>query len=110
MANSVDPDQMPHFVGSDIGLHCLQLPCFQNHLERPFYLGFYLEQNYFVLTYHILSETICLFCFCVLFTKIYPKNKFTAKNWSDQCNFYSKMTSFLGFFLFENIFTLLKFN
>ena len=22
-ANSVDPDQMPHFVASDLGLHCL---------------------------------------------------------------------------------------
>ena len=24
MANSVDPDQMPHFVASDLGLYCLQ--------------------------------------------------------------------------------------
>ena len=24
MANSVDPDQMPHSVASDLGLHCLQ--------------------------------------------------------------------------------------
>ena len=23
MANSVDPDQMPHSVASDLGLHCL---------------------------------------------------------------------------------------
>ena len=22
-ANSVDPDQMPHYVASDLGLHCL---------------------------------------------------------------------------------------
>ena len=26
MANSVDPDQMPHSVASDLGLHCLQRP------------------------------------------------------------------------------------
>ena len=26
MANSVDPDQMPHSVASDLGLHCLQTP------------------------------------------------------------------------------------
>ena len=37
----------------------------------------------------LLSETICLFCFFVLFSKIYPKIKFMAKNWSDLCNFYS---------------------
>ena len=23
LANSVDPDQMPHFVASNLGLHCL---------------------------------------------------------------------------------------
>ena len=23
MANSIDPDQMPHSVASDLGLHCL---------------------------------------------------------------------------------------
>ena len=32
---------------------------------------------------HILSETICIFSFCVLFSNIYPKLKVTAKNWSD---------------------------
>ena len=26
MANSVDPDQMPHSAASDLGLHCLQRP------------------------------------------------------------------------------------
>ena len=26
MANSVDPDQMPHSVASDLGLHCLLRP------------------------------------------------------------------------------------
>ena len=23
LANTVDPDQMPHYVASDLGLHCL---------------------------------------------------------------------------------------
>ena len=23
LANNVDPDQMPHYVASDLGLHCL---------------------------------------------------------------------------------------
>ena len=26
MANSADPDQMPHFVAFDLGLHCLLRP------------------------------------------------------------------------------------
>ena len=56
-----------------------------------FCLVFYLKWNYFVLIDHILSKNICLFCFCVLFSKMYPKIKFMAKNWSDLCNFYNKV-------------------
>ena len=54
-------------------------------------LAFDFKWKYFVLTDHILSKTICLFCFCVFFSNSYPKIKFTAKNWSDLCNFYSKV-------------------
>ena len=25
LTNNVDPDQMPHYVASDLGLHCLPL-------------------------------------------------------------------------------------
>ena len=25
LANDVDPDQMPHYVASDLGLHCLSM-------------------------------------------------------------------------------------
>ena len=57
-----------------------------------FCLAFYFKWKYFVLIDHILSETICLFCFCALFSNIYPKIKFMAKNWSDLCNFYSKVS------------------
>ena len=32
MANSVDPDQMPHSAASDLGLHCLQRPVCPNIL------------------------------------------------------------------------------
>ena len=39
----------------------------------------------------ILSESICLFYFFLLFSNMYPKIKFMAKNWSDLCNFYSKV-------------------
>ena len=38
-----------------------------------------------------MSETICLLCFCVLFSNIYTTIKVTAKIWSDLCNFYSKV-------------------
>ena len=69
-----------------------------------FCLAFYYKWKYFVLIDHILSETICLFCFCVLFSNIYPKIKFTAKNWSDLCNFYSKMIFWI--FCRRNIFLL----
>ena len=54
-----------------------------------FCLAFYFKWKYFILVDHILSETICLFCFCVLFSDIYSKIKFTAINWSDLCTFYS---------------------
>ena len=56
-----------------------------------FCLAFYLQWKYFVLIDYILSETICLFCFCVLFSNMYPKIKFIAKSWSDLCNFYGKV-------------------
>ena len=56
-----------------------------------FCLAFYFKWKYFVLVDHILSETICLSCFSVLFTNICTKIKLTAKSWSDLCNFYSKV-------------------
>ena len=56
-----------------------------------FRLAFYFKWKAFVLTDHILSETICLFNFCVLFPNIYTKIKFTAKSCPDLCNFYSKV-------------------
>ena len=60
---------------------------------------FILNEKHFVLIDHILSKTICFFCFCVLFSNIYPKIKFLAKDWSGLCNFYNKVVFFL-FFLF----------
>ena len=56
-----------------------------------FCLAFYFKWKYFVRIDHFLSETICLLCFCVLFSNIYSKIKVTTKNWSDLCNFYSKV-------------------
>ena len=56
-----------------------------------FYLAFYFKWKYFVLVDHILSETICLLCFCALFSNIYTKIKVTAISWSDLCYFYSKV-------------------
>ena len=63
---------------------------------------FYFKWKYFFLIDHILSETICHFCFCLLFSNMYPKIKLMAKNWLDLCNFYSKVTFWI--FVYENIF------
>ena len=68
--------------------HTCPLLSFRHHV---FCLAFYFKQNYFILIDHILSETIYLFCVCVLFSDIYPKSKITAKNWFDLCTFYSKV-------------------
>ena len=29
LANSEDPDQTPHYVASDLGLHCLPIPFYR---------------------------------------------------------------------------------
>ena len=64
-------------------------------LGKTFCLAFYFKRK-FVLIDYILSETICPFCFCVLFSNIYCKIKFTVKNWSDLRNLYSKVIFFLN--------------
>ena len=64
--------------------------------KDAFCLAFYFRWKHFVLTYHIVSEIICLFCFCVLFSNIYPKIKFMAKTWSDLCSFYNKVMCFFN--------------
>ena len=70
--------------------YCTYCP-FNISWKDVFCLVFYFKWKYFVLIDHIISETICLFCFCVLFSNIYTKIKVTAKSWSDLCNFYSKV-------------------
>ena len=108
---------------------------FRHSSERRFFFIylFILNKKYFVLLDQILSETICLSYFCFSFSNIYLNLKFTAKNWSDPCNFYSKVFCFVfcfvlffcffvffcfllfgcfGYFIWENIFrfSLLIFN
>ena len=34
LANNVDPDQMPHYVASDLGLHCLPTDPFTGYRVR----------------------------------------------------------------------------
>ena len=74
---------------------------------------FYFKWKYSVLIDHILSETICLFCFCVfLFSNIYPKINLPPK--TGFCHFYSKeIFLFLclrkDFLLFFDEFELLMF-
>ena len=52
---------------------------FQHYLKEGFCLAFYFKWKYFVLIDNILSETICLFPFFVLFPNIYPKIKLMEK-------------------------------
>ena len=72
---------------------CSLLPDYRNYCpfdisrKDVFCLAFYFKGKYFVQIDHILSETICLFCFCVSFSNIYSKIK---KNSRPKCNFYSK--------------------
>ena len=47
---------------------------------------------------NILSETICRFYLCILFSNIYLKINVMAKNVSDLCSFYSKQDLFLLYF------------
>ena len=69
----VEPVSYPaHFSWAGLVLYCL----FNITRKDVFRLAFYLKWKYFVLNDHILSETICLFCFCVLFSNMYPKIKF----------------------------------
>ena len=59
-ANSVDPDQMPHSVASDLGLHCLSIKlgdlltkmgknekCFPGEVRK---------ENYLLLLYRVLDK------------------------------------------------------
>ena len=51
-------------------MHWMCPLAYRHHAKRRFFfcLAFYFKWKYFVLIDHILSETICLFCFCVLFS------------------------------------------
>ena len=60
MANSVDPDQMPHNVASDLGLHCLLRPVCPNTKE---YYGLYIP---FGLNLAALLDFHVNFCMCIL--------------------------------------------
>ena len=49
------------------------------------------KKKYYDLIDHILSETICILCFCVLFSNVDHRINFMAKTCSDLCNTFSKM-------------------
>ena len=53
--------------------------------------------------YRYVFVMTCRFCFCVLFSSMYPKIKFKAKNSSDLSRFYRKVI-FLEVFLREYFF------
>ena len=41
LANTVDPDQMPHYVASDLGLHCLNLTLYEFPGKNGLIFAFY---------------------------------------------------------------------
>ena len=63
-------------------IHMYVLTALSTSLRKTFFAcHFILNEN--ILTDHILSETVCRFCFCVLFSNMCPKIKFMARSWSD---------------------------
>ena len=84
----------------------LYLLSFRHHSGRRFFLAFYFKGKHCVLNDHIISETICVFCFCVLFSNIYPKIKFTAQNWSYLYNFILKALFLFFYFCLIKYFLL----
>ena len=69
-----------------------------------FALRFIFQGKYSVLIDHILSESICLFCFCVLFSKVYSKIKITIKIGLTYDIFIIKLFFYLFFILFIFLF------
>ena len=61
---------------------------FDSLWKDVFRRALYSKWKCFLLIDHILSGTVCLFCFCALLSSIYSKIKFTARNGYD---FYSKL-------------------
>ena len=72
--------------------------------KAVFCLTFYFILNDNILFWLTISYqiSICLFCFCFLFSNIYSKIKFTIKYWSNLWNFYTKV--FFGEILSKKIF------
>ena len=64
---------------------------FRYHSERRYLLGVLFWMKTFFSDWSYLIRNHLSFCFCDLFSKIYLKMKFTAKNWSDLCSFYIKV-------------------
>ena len=74
-------------------------------LKEVFRLAFYSKWKTWISDF-ILSGTICLYCFSALFSNIYGKINFMAKNWSDPCSFYCKL-DFWKFFIRKHFFAFL---
>ena len=69
----------------------LCLLSFRHLSERRFLLSVLFWMKIFCSGWPYLIRNHLSFLFSVLFSNIYSKIKFTAKNWSDLCNFYSKV-------------------
>ena len=86
-------------------IYCVTVLSISRVKKEVFRLAFYFKWNYWFLIDNILSGTICLYCFFALFSNVYSKINFMAKNGSDPCIFYCKLLFFFfGIFLLENIF------
>ena len=63
MANSGDPDQMLHFVASDLGLHCLPVTLFSvsrlQWVKRLYLLNFWMEVVHPCTDVRYWSEILC---------------------------------------------------
>ena len=70
---------------------CRSTTVLSTSLGKTFFAWRFILNENILFRMTISSETICLFCFCVLFSNMYPKIKFMAKHWADLCNFYSKV-------------------
>ena len=76
MANSVDPDQMPHSVASDQGLHCLHSSVCPN-IMVPIIFHFMLSVFYllwYILFFYDFDFLILLLCInvCMIFMILNP--------------------------------------
>ena len=83
LANSVDTDQMPHYVASDLGLHCLPMTLLQdpglqwvNHMDAFIIIAGFLTSTVFS---NIRKTTKMVF-----FLTVFSKLKILENSYNDE--------------------------